>query len=215
MADTGYRSPGTMASVANSGGPIVWSDPNNAKVSDQAWAMINGGFPGGYSQYLKATNFGFSVPDGAIIDGIIVEIERAATLGSVGDWKVYIVKYDGSIGTDQHAKAGWWPGTEIYYIYGSSSDLWSETWTPARINDVDFGVVLATTMLAYPPISIGNVDHIRIKVYYTEVALTNMKINVGDAWKDVDEIKINVGDSWKTVTKIQINIGDTWKTIFG
>ena len=28
------------------------------------------------THYLKATNFGFSIPEGAIIDGIIVEIER-------------------------------------------------------------------------------------------------------------------------------------------
>lgn len=44
---------------------------------------------------------------------------------------------------------------------------------------------------------------------------TNMKINIGDSWRIVEEIKINVGDSWRTVTKIQINIGDTWRTVFG
>lgn len=43
---------------------------------------------------------------------------------------------------------------------------------------------------------------------------TNMKINIGDSWKDITAIKINIGDTWKNVTKIQINIGDVWKTIF-
>lgn len=43
---------------------------------------------------------------------------------------------------------------------------------------------------------------------------TNMKINIGDSWKDVSGIKINVGDSWKTVSGAKVNIGDTWKTIF-
>jgi len=44
---------------------------------------------------------------------------------------------------------------------------------------------------------------------------TNMKVNIGDSWKDVDSIKINIGDTWKDVSKIQINIGDAWKTVFG
>lgn len=50
---------------------------------------------------------------------------------------------------------------------------------------------------------------------YTAVASgTNMKINIGDVFKDVTELKINIGDVWKTVTQVKINIGDVWKTIF-
>jgi len=43
---------------------------------------------------------------------------------------------------------------------------------------------------------------------------TNMLINVGDAWKDVDSALINIGDSWKDVASASINVGDSWKTIF-
>ena len=43
---------------------------------------------------------------------------------------------------------------------------------------------------------------------------TNMKINIGDTFKDVSELKINIGDSWKEITSAKINIGDSWKTIF-
>jgi len=50
---------------------------------------------------------------------------------------------------------------------------------------------------------------------YTPVSSnTNMKINVGDSFKDISEIKINIGDTWKDVSEMKINIGDTWKTIF-
>ena len=42
-----------------------------------------------------------------------------------------------------------------------------------------------------------------------------LKINIGDAWKDIKAIKINIGDAWKTVTGMQINInGSEWKTVF-
>ena len=43
---------------------------------------------------------------------------------------------------------------------------------------------------------------------------TNMKINIGDTFKDVDALKINIGDSWKAVTSVKQNIGDSWKTVF-
>ena len=61
-------------------------------------------------------------------------------------------------------------------------------------------------------VSSGWYDNIAIDIAYP--AGTNMKINIGDAFKDVDEIKINIGGTWKTVTKAQVNIGDTWKTVF-
>lgn len=38
-----------------------------------------------------------------------------------------------------------------------------------------------------------------------------VKINIGDAWKVVDEIQINVGNVWKDVDELNINIGDVWK----
>ncbi len=43
---------------------------------------------------------------------------------------------------------------------------------------------------------------------------TDFKINVDDAWKDVDTIKINVDDAWKEVTAAKVNKDDSWKTIF-
>ena len=43
---------------------------------------------------------------------------------------------------------------------------------------------------------------------------TNMQINIGDVWKDVEAMQINIGDSWKAVEGVQINIGDAWKVIY-
>lgn len=50
--------------------------------------------------------------------------------------------------------------------------------------------------------------------YTPPSAGTNMKVNIGDIFKDVDEIKINIGDVWKTATEVKINIGDTWKVVY-
>lgn len=60
-------------------------------------------------------------------------------------------------------------------------------------------------------------DNNKYSIYATYTAAaagTNIKLNIGDSWKDVTKIQINIGDSWKNVTKAQVNIGDTWKTIF-
>jgi len=43
---------------------------------------------------------------------------------------------------------------------------------------------------------------------------TNMKINIGDVWKDVESMKINIGDAWKDVAEVKQNIGDAWKVVY-
>ena len=50
--------------------------------------------------------------------------------------------------------------------------------------------------------------------YDLPVPGTNIQINIGDAWKDVDELQINIGDVWKDVAEVKINIGDVWKDVF-
>jgi hypothetical protein len=59
------------------------------------------------------------------------------------DSEIKIVKSNGSIGSVNKSTGAWWPLTDSYVSYGSSSNLWGETWTPTDINDVDFGVVIS------------------------------------------------------------------------
>lgn len=54
---------------------------------------------------------------------------------------VKIVKSDGSIGTTDKANNNW-TSSDAYTSYGSSSDLWGETWTREDINSSNFGVVI-------------------------------------------------------------------------
>jgi hypothetical protein len=83
MANTSATSPGTMVDDATVG-TVAWTNPTNAGASDNSYATIGtsgrcGVFTG---HYLKATNFGFSIPVGATITGILVEIERKQTVVS-------------------------------------------------------------------------------------------------------------------------------------
>lgn len=165
------KSPVTMADDG-SVGTIAWNNPDNAKVSDNIYAQAIHG-SGGYSHYLKATNFGFSIPTDATIDGIVVEIERSCDSSDPDfaiDSEVKIVKFNGTIGTENKADTvNNWPITDTYKSYGSSSDLWSESWSASDINNSNFGVVLSVLNgNDGPELAYSYVDHIRITIYYTE-----------------------------------------------
>lgn len=116
------------------------------------------------SNYLKATNFGFSIPAGATINGIKVEIEQAVDTGAYSiESAVRIVKADGSIGSTNKSTSAVVPSSDAYVTYGGASDLWGESWSSSDINDADFGVVVSFQGTD----GITLVDHIRITVYYT------------------------------------------------
>lgn len=116
------------------------------------------------SNYLKATNFGFSIPAGSTINGIKVDIEQALDTGAYGiESAIRIVKADGSIGSTNKATSAVLPSTDTYVTYGGASDLWGESWSSTDINDADFGVVVSFQGTD----GIMLVDHIRITVYYT------------------------------------------------
>jgi len=155
-------------------GTVAWTNPDNAKVSDNVYATASGAKPW-TSHYLKATNFGFSIPSGAIINGILVEIEeKGSTPSPAHESAIKIVKADGTIGTTNKSTGATLPSSDTYISYGSDSDLWDETWDDTKINDIDFGVVFS---IAGNGGTGGYVDHIRITVYYTETGSTSTSIS--------------------------------------
>jgi len=163
---TSATSPGTMEDDATNG-TVAWTNPDDAKVSDSNYAYVSIGT----SHYLKATNFGFAIPAGATITGILAEIQKfpAGNNYDVKDSEVKIIKSDGTIGTTNRANTTTkWPAGLAYYSYGSSSDLWGENWTVADINDIDFGIAISAIVGAGGGgQQYARIDHIRITVYYT------------------------------------------------
>jgi hypothetical protein len=116
------------------------------------------------THYLKATNFGFTIPGGSTIEGIVVEIEHKESGSTVAkDNRVRIVK-GGTIGSTDKASASEWPTSDAYASYGRFDDLWGETWSSTDINATDFGVALSAIGLGA---GTASVDHIRITVYYS------------------------------------------------
>lgn len=186
-ADSGALSPGTIA-VDETVGTIEWGNIDNAKVSDGLYARAdytdyNNNLP---THYLKATNFGFSIPVGAIINGILVEIEVRQSSTSFEpqvDNSIKIVKGDGTLGGTNKATGTMVTNQgDIYTSYGSSSDLWDESWDADKINDADFGVVCS--YFAGNIYATFRVDHIRITVYYTVSGESVVVSNAGTIIQD-------------------------------
>ena len=169
MADTGAVIAGTGASVAYNSGN-AWSNPGNITANDSSYATANFS-SGANTEYIQGTNFGFAVPAGATINGILLEVERNFQTSAAVDLSVRIVKGGTVVGSDKASATAWTTG-DVIATYGSSVDLWGTTWTATDINSSTFGAALAadTNTGAF---GTARVDFMRITVYFTAAATSN------------------------------------------
>lgn len=160
------KSAGTGADDATVGS-AAWTNPGNITSSDNAYAT----FTGAQSHYLKATNFGFSLPASATITGILVEVETSVDAGTQAFLVSMKLVKGGVIQNAQDKQPDVWNNTtDAYRSYGGSSDTWANLWTQTDINASTFGVVLSVSMLPFT--GTVRVDHVRITVYYTAANTT-------------------------------------------
>ena len=198
--DTGFISPGTTVNDASIG-TIAWGGLSNATLSDDnyvsSWLAI-----GQATNYLKATNFGFNIPAGATVNGIEVEIEKSFipdAAGSVSDLQVRIVK-NGIIGSTIGECCNW-PTSDASQAYGGTTDAWGETWTPADINNANFGIAIAGQANLVGS-GTAQIDQIRLKINYSNpivplpVELVKLNIN-----HDIEGVYLN----WTTASEINNN----------
>lgn len=185
MGALGPNSGATFADDATIGS-IILSNVDNAAVSDNAYvsAVL---LAGQITHYLKATNFGFAIPTDATILGVTVEVERSSTvLSTTVDQSIKLVK-GGTISGDEKAAGGTWPTTDAYATYGSATDLWGLTLTPADLNLSTFGVAIgATTGIA----ATAQIDHVRMTVDYLGSNRTGQKsrVRVGAGMSSVERV---------------------------
>lgn len=144
-------------------GSIAWTSAVNAQISDNSYAT-SVLLLAQVTNYLKITNFGFSIPTDSTIAGITVSIERSSTtLNGTHDNSIKLT-VSGSVAGSDKANAGLeWPTTDAVATYGSATDLWGTTWIPSQINSSTFGVeVSAIADLA----GTAQIDYVSIQVDY-------------------------------------------------
>ena len=196
----GPYNPGSFSTVPRIGSVSTWSNVSNVANSDSVFAINTSDLPLSlnYTDYLVVKNFGFNLPEEAIITGINVDVQRNDGHSKGKDAAVRILK-NNSIGILDKSLSLSWGATNDYFSYGGVSDLWGETWSPGTINSPDFGFAIsaqrfgggltATTLF---------IDHIQITVYYNMPGgLPVGLLSFIAAWKD-HSAKLN----WTTASEI-------------
>lgn len=167
MASDGPNSPGTSANVDRDG-MQAWDTPSNAEAEDDTYVHIDV-TASCYTDWLRVTNFGFSIPVGATIDGILVEINHYCN-GFIDEHSCRLV-LDGVIQGDEKMTAeNGIPVEDLdtYESYGASDDDWNASLNYEDINDSNFGVQVSYNNSHGVQSKDVWVDHIRMTVYYTE-----------------------------------------------
>lgn len=167
MASAGPNFCGTGAN-SNDGGTTAWSTPTNIQGDTTTTAATcNIAANPGTSQLLRASNFGFSVPSGATITGVTVEIERSAVNANRHfDDTVKLLKAGSEVGSNQSTGVAI-PTTKAFATYGSSSSLWGTTLTDSEVNNSGFGVSFKINRNSSQTTT-TSVFRVRITVEYTQ-----------------------------------------------
>ncbi|MFA6050699.1 MAG: hypothetical protein WC761_05920, partial [Candidatus Paceibacterota bacterium] len=145
-----------------------WSAPtdtdNDDGVSNENNAFISNDSRAGFDSSddnVEYDDFGLTIPEGAIIEGIEVAVEGHRTSGRTLD--VSLTWNEGSNYTSVKNVGSTFTGTDRTVIAGSASDTWGRSWTASEFTNSAFKVKLDAT-------SGGgniNVDQIQVKVTYS------------------------------------------------
>lgn len=170
-AATSGNTPGSIIN-SNEIGSYSWTNAIYAGISNNYWATANIESSSLRTHYLKSKSYGISIPLTAKINGIELLVEKhqqctfSSCTSSVTDDTVKLVKNDVVLG-DNKASLSAWPTSDVVVTYGSPTDLWGTVWTPADINNANFGAVISAERTNGGTKTVF-VDSMQIKVYYTE-----------------------------------------------
>lgn len=133
------RSPGTVANDS-SVGDVAWSNPSNATTEDgsNATCSLNAAQT---SQYINATNFGFTIPTGAVIKGVEATFKaQSSVLSTTKEQSVTLMKAGSRAGSALDFGLVSWLTSLASKIAGTATSLWGTTITASEVNASNFGV---------------------------------------------------------------------------
>lgn len=196
----GPRTPSTVVNDA-SVGSVAWSGPAPDPWGGSSWQAF---VPNSaVSNLLKATNFGFSIPVGMTIRGIIAEIDWGSGIGANNAFaaRVHPVK-GGTVQFGVNKATSILPGGGTSpQTFGGSTDLWSTAWTHTDINSSTFGIALGV-LGGSGSLSLAAVEFIRLTVVYEDTS--------GQTWATTgDATDIAVETTGKTAQRSEVSDADT------
>jgi hypothetical protein len=185
---------------------VGWSSAANATGTPDGACASRSGAGGGA---LDLTNFGFTIPDAATINGITVEVKFAGTTAGDDGVRVRLLK-GGSPTTafqDILAISGQSDcSTSAFQTVGSPGDPWGTTWNASDINAANFGVRLSklgSTGTSYA-------DSVRITVEYQDV-MTVTVISGGALTANVNSAETVESGKVEFLSELQVVSTKNWR----
>lgn len=182
MATQGPLYPGTAISAAVHApeDDDAWVTPTNVGADDGNEATITAASfdTPDISRQLYASQFGFTIPAGSTIDGILVEIQRRASTApsSASDHRVQLTTAENAfVGDNKALTTTDWPLAATTQSYGGAADTWNASPTVAMVNAVGFGVTLSAQ--ADEANADIQVDFIRVTITYTPPADNRIEVS--------------------------------------
>lgn len=175
MADTGFLTAGTVVSVAGAWGNFTTlrlGTADDSRASNSATAYD----PLASEGVLR--NFAFSVPAGATINGIEVNIELSPS--NIADTASARAALSHNAGTNytsfssEVTVSG--TTTDQSRTMGGPADTWGRTWTASEINDTTNFYVKLDAKNSTGGARNSRVDILQVKVYYTEAGAGAKKL---------------------------------------
>lgn len=168
--------PTVVSQWEDEGGDTEWLNPDYIKADDTNWAT-NNLVPDQKSYVLEATDFDFAIPTDATINGIQVDLFRLETLDrdTIIDLSATLLKAGVTTGDNRKNLDYWGSDPDRNKIqYGSASDKWGTTWTPAQINADGFGFqIYVESEFEH---ALAQINYIKITVYYTAAAASYAQV---------------------------------------
>ncbi len=170
-------------------GSVAWSNAGNVTAEDGSMAsvVLN---TSQESHYLFASNFGFALPTGAVVTGIVAQcrckVQSSEETLTVTDKNVRLVRA-GVVQTANRTSGHIWNYHSLTWeTVGGVADAWgTEAWTYSDFNAANFGIAL-NVACGLGINEQAQVDAIRMTLYYNEGSATKW-VTSGDA-KDLEII---------------------------
>ncbi len=192
-------------------GNTNWSNPTRAETSNNQFASV-GLNDNQVSDYLVCNQYGFNIPPGAAILGIVIDLERRSSAANVAsDFSMRVLK-GGAAQAAERATGTVYTTADAVESHGGASDLWGTSWTPADINNASFGARFQATKFGTAGGNVSiSVDHMPITVYWVipAVVTTQENFNAVEVGADAitGQIMTKVAGSGFTLDLVAISGG--------
>tara|TARA_Y100000385_G_scaffold103675_1_gene107192 strand:- start:199 stop:831 length:633 start_codon:yes stop_codon:yes gene_type:complete len=150
------------------GTTVQWNQPQNINSDDGTPTAPFSALTSSTTatRYLKAAEFGHSIPVGATINGIELELDMTIAGTSV---RPYQIRLSGvTTGLSDDLSDGLNLPSNQTKTFGDSSETWGNSWTISELEADTFSAYISVTGTAPSNFFSTNIDYVKTIIYYTE-----------------------------------------------